>query len=32
MAAAPDFTTELETKVAQQLGSQRVGYLLGAGL
>ena len=31
MAAASDFTTELETKVAQQLKSQRVGYLLGAG-
>jgi len=31
MAAASDFTTELEAKVAQQLKSQRVGYLLGAG-
>lgn len=31
MAAAFDFTTELEAKVAQQLKSQRVGYLLGAG-
>ena len=28
---ASDFTTELEAKVAQQLKSQRVGYLLGAG-
>ena len=31
MTNASDFTTELETKVAQQLRSQRVGYLLGAG-
>ncbi len=31
MVTASDFTTELETKVAQQLRSQRVGYLLGAG-
>lgn len=31
MVAAPDFMTELEAKVAQQLTSQRVGYLLGAG-
>ena len=31
MVAASDFTTELEAKVAQQLRSQRVGYLLGAG-
>ena len=32
MVAASDFTTEeLEAKVAQQLMSQRVGYLLGAG-
>ena len=31
MAAASDFATELEAKVAQQLRSQRVGYLLGAG-
>lgn len=31
MAAASDFATELEAKVAQQLQSQRVGYLLGAG-
>lgn len=31
MTTAPDFTAELETKVAQQLKSQRVGYLLGAG-
>jgi len=31
MTTASDFTTELETKVAQQLRSQRVGYLLGAG-
>ena len=30
MVAAPDFTVELEAKVAQQLKSQRVGYLLGA--
>lgn len=31
MVTAPDFTAELEAKVAQQLKSQRVGYLLGAG-
>ncbi|MEQ8845089.1 MAG: SIR2 family protein [Phycisphaerales bacterium] len=31
MAGATDFTAELEAKVAQQLKSQRVGYLLGAG-
>lgn len=31
MAAVTDFKTDLETKVAQQLKSQRVGYLLGAG-
>ena len=31
MSIDSDFTTELETKVAQQLKSQRVGYLLGAG-
>jgi hypothetical protein len=31
MAAASDFTVELEAKVAQQLKSRRVGYLLGAG-
>lgn len=31
MTTASDFTTELEAKVAQQLKSQRVGYLLGAG-
>ena len=31
MVAAFGFTTELEAKVAQQLKSQRVGYLLGAG-
>ncbi len=31
MVAAFDFTTRLETRVAQQLNSQRVGYLLGAG-
>jgi hypothetical protein len=31
MITASDFTGELETKVAQQLKSQRVGYLLGAG-
>jgi len=27
MVAASDFTTELEAKVAQQLKSQRIGYL-----
>ncbi len=31
MVTAPNFTSELEAKVAQQLKSQRVGYLLGAG-
>lgn len=31
MAKFPDFTTTLETKVAQQLRAQRIGYLLGAG-
>jgi hypothetical protein len=31
MPMETDFTTELEAKVAQQLKSQRVGYLLGAG-
>ena len=31
MTTAPDFTTELEAKVAEQLKAQRVGYLLGAG-
>ena len=31
MVAVSDFTTELEAKVAQQLKSQRIGYLLGAG-
>lgn len=31
MSTASDFTAELEAKVAQQLKSQRVGYLLGAG-
>jgi hypothetical protein len=31
MVATSGFTTELETKVVQQLRSQRVGYLLGAG-
>ena len=31
MTTSSDFTTELEEKVAQQLRSQRVGYLLGAG-
>lgn len=31
MATASDFVTDLETKVAKQLGAQRVGYLLGAG-
>ena len=31
MTTTSDFTNELEPKVAQQLKSQRVGYLLGAG-
>ena len=31
MSLGPDFITTLESKVAEQLGSQRVGYLLGAG-
>lgn len=31
MGVAPNFIRDLETKVAQQLQSQRVGYLLGAG-
>jgi len=31
MITESDFTTELQAKVAQQLKSQRVGYLLGAG-
>lgn len=31
MTATSDFTTELEAKVAEQLKSQRVGFLLGAG-
>lgn len=31
MTKPSDFTAELEAKVAQQLKSQRVGYLLGAG-
>lgn len=31
MAGTPDFTTRLEAKVSEQLRSQRVGYLLGAG-
>ena len=31
MVVTSDFTTDLEEKVAQQLKSQRVGYLLGAG-
>jgi hypothetical protein len=31
MTAASEFTAELEAKIAQQLRSQRVGYLLGAG-
>ncbi|MGQ0528635.1 MAG: SIR2 family protein [Panacagrimonas sp.] len=31
MAAPSEFIAELEAKVAQQLHSQRVGYLLGAG-
>ncbi|UCE62087.1 MAG: hypothetical protein JSU63_10310 [Phycisphaerales bacterium] len=31
MAAKTDFTARLEAKVGEQLHSQRVGYLLGAG-
>jgi hypothetical protein len=31
MPPAVDFATQLEEKVAQQLKSQRIGYLLGAG-
>lgn len=31
MSVESDFTVELEAKVTQQLKSQRVGYLLGAG-
>jgi hypothetical protein len=31
VTTAPDFTSKLEAKVAQQLKAQRVGYLLGAG-
>lgn len=31
MSTVSDFTIELEAKVAQQLKSKRVGYLLGAG-
>lgn len=31
MTIISNFTTELEAKVTQQLNSQRVGYLLGAG-
>ena len=31
MTTAPDFTSALEAKVAEQLKAQRVGYLLGAG-
>lgn len=31
MSIEPDFKSELEEKVRQQIGSQRVGYLLGAG-
>ena len=31
MGTEDDFTTRLEAKVKEQLGSQRVGYLLGAG-
>ena len=31
MTTASEFTMELEAKVAQQLRSQRIGYLLGAG-
>ena len=31
MSAGSTFISRLEAKVAQQLGSQRVGYLIGAG-
>ena len=31
MTTAPNFITNLEAKVAEQLRAQRVGYLLGAG-
>ncbi|MFA5375440.1 MAG: SIR2 family protein [Dehalococcoidia bacterium] len=31
MTTEPDFISSLETKVAEQLRAQRVGYLLGAG-
>jgi hypothetical protein len=31
VAAAPNFISDLEAKVAEQLKAQRVGYLLGAG-
>jgi hypothetical protein len=31
MATAPDFISDLEAKVAEQLKAQRIGYLLGAG-
>lgn len=31
MSSAANFTAELEARVAQQIKSQRVGYLLGAG-
>ena len=31
MTAEPDFMSELEVKVAEQLKAQRMGYLLGAG-
>lgn len=31
MNETPDFTSAVEAKVAEQLGAQRVGYLLGAG-
>ena len=31
MTAAPDFLSNLDAKVAEQLKAQRVGYLLGAG-
>jgi len=31
MSAGPTFLSRLEAKVTQQLSSQRVGYLIGAG-
>ena len=31
MVIVSDFTAQLEKKVVEQLNSQRVGYLLGAG-